>query len=136
EQPAPGKADTSLVDGNVLRNEFLEALIGADTGALRAFRDFRVRGTLLSQQLARRWPGPRTRPGEVWRDPDETAIYSVMAADEIEVLARGPVFGEIQTRGRLMHLEGAVAARFAQTFHVERGSRLVKIAIEIEPIDL
>ena len=26
-----------------------------------------------------------TGPGEVWRDPDETAVYSVMAADSVEI---------------------------------------------------
>jgi alpha-mannosidase len=58
-----------------------------------------------------------------------------MAADEIEVLSNGPVSASIRTRGRLMHPEGSVAARFEQTFRLDRGSRVLAIDATIEPID-
>lgn len=138
--PAPAAtqktAPPSMVEGHTLRNEYLEAVIGDDTGALKALRDFRVRGTLLSQQLARRWPGERPSTGDPWRDPDETAVYSVMAADEIEVLSHGPVSARVRTRGRLMHPEGRVAARFELTYRLDRGSRVLVIDATLEPVDL
>jgi alpha-mannosidase len=69
----------------------------------------------------------------VWRDPDETAQYSVMAADEIRVdtnAARGELF----TRGRLLDREGQLLANFGQTFRVWRGSRVLQLEIELEPL--
>ncbi len=134
--PSPAKGEASMVDGHVLRNEFLEVTIAPDTGALKSLRDFRVRGTLLSQQIARRWSGERPKTGETWRDPDETAIYSVMAADSVEVLSSGPVLAEIRTRGRLMHREGNVAARFEQIYRLQRGSRVLEIELEFAPEEL
>jgi len=125
-----------MVEGRTLRNEFLEVVIGEDTGALKSLRDFGVRGTLLSQQLARRWPGERPRPGETWRDPDETAVYSVMAAEEFEVASAGPVRARVRTRGRLMHPEGKVAGRFEQTFQLDRGSRVIVMETQFEPVDM
>lgn len=131
--PSLTKAEASMVEGHVMRNEFLEVTIAPDTGALKSLRDFRVRGTLLSQQIARRWPGERPRPGESWRDPDEIAVYSVMAADNVEVLSGGPALAEIRTRGRLMHPEGSIAARFEQTYRLARGSRVLEIDLEFMP---
>ncbi len=134
--PPLAKGEATMVDGHVLRNELIEATISPDTGALKSLRDFRVRGTLLSQQIARRWPGPASKPGDTWRDPDETAIYSVMAADTIDVVSNGPVLAEIRTRGRLMHPEGNVAARYEQVFRLLRGSRVLEIDVRFTPEDM
>ncbi|MEK6238283.1 MAG: hypothetical protein N2C14_26505, partial [Planctomycetales bacterium] len=60
---------TPLAEGNVLRNEFLEATINSQTGSLGGLHDYMSRGNRLSQQLAFRMPGPRSRPGDIWRDP-------------------------------------------------------------------
>ena len=136
EPPTTSKKEAVMVDGLVLRNEFLEVTLSPDTGGLKSLRDFRVRGTLLSQQIARRWPAERAKPGETWRDPDEYATYSVMAADAIDVLSTGPVLAEIRTRGRLMHPEGRIAARFEQVYRLPRHSRVLEIEVTFTPEEL
>jgi alpha-mannosidase len=116
----------------LLRNEFFELLVDRHTGAIRALHDYRHRGNRLSQQIALRQPGHRAKPGEAWRDPDETAEYSVMAADSVEVTSMGPVLGEIVSRGRLVDPHGQRLAAFRQTVQVGRGSRVIELEIELE----
>ena len=38
---------------------------------------------VMSQQLALRLPGAAQKPGDTYRDPDETAVYSVMEWGQI-----------------------------------------------------
>lgn len=116
----------------LLRNEFFEVLVDPHTGAIRSLHDYGHRGNRLSQQIALRQPGPKARPGDVWRDPDETAEYSVMAADSVEVTSTGPVLGEIVSRGRLVDLQGKRLAGFRQTVQVWRGSRVIGLEIELD----
>ena len=73
-----------------IRNEFLEVVVHPETGGIRAIRETNQRGNRMSQQLGFRLPGPRPKPGDVWRDPDSEAVYSPTAVDSIEVTASGP----------------------------------------------
>ena len=132
EAPAFAKPEPPLAEENVLRNEYMQIVINGDTGAIQSIHDFRSRGNRLSQQLAFRLPQPRPMPGEVWRDPDEDAIYTVMAADSVEITARGPALGEIVSRGRLMHPGGKRLAGYEQTVQVWRGSRVLRLMIELD----
>jgi alpha-mannosidase len=130
---ASAKEPAMAVAGELLlRNEFFEVVVDPHTGAIRALHDYRKRGNQLSQQIALRQAGPKARPGDVWRDPDETAIYSVMAADSVEVTSAGPVLGEIVSRGRLVDQEGKRLAGFRQTVQVCRGSRVIVLDIELD----
>ncbi len=133
-----GKRDSKpllLAADNTLRNEFFEAVINPTTGTLAAIHDYKARGNRMSQQLALRMPGPKQKPGDTYRDPDETARYSVMAADSVEITAATTALGEITTRGRLVDLEGQKLAGFVQKYRVWRGSRVLTVDIELDPVE-
>ena len=132
--PRPtGPAAQSLAETGVLRNEFIEALINPITGTLQSIHDYKIRGNRLSQQLALRVPTDRAESGGYSNDPDERAIYSVMAADEVHVTSTTPALGEITTKGRLVDREGKKLAGFKQIYRLWRGSRVLWIDIELEP---
>jgi alpha-mannosidase len=124
-----------LAEDNLLRNEFFEAIINPTTGSLAAIHEYKSRGNRLSQQLALRSPGPKQKPGDTYRDPDESAIYSVMAADSIETTIATTALGEIVARGRLLDQNGNKLAGFVQTYRLWRGSRVLHVEIELDPSD-
>ncbi|MBI1900297.1 MAG: hypothetical protein HYS13_04170 [Planctomycetia bacterium] len=130
---APEKA-VKLADSEetVLRNEFFEVHLDPATGGIRALYDYIHRGNRLSQQLGMRSPGQKPAPGDSWRDPDEMAEYSVMAAESIDVTSEGPAFGEIVSRGVLKSPEGKRLAGFRQTLRLARGSRILEIEGELD----
>ncbi|HXT59200.1 MAG TPA: hypothetical protein VN699_11220 [Pirellulales bacterium] len=131
--PSPAKRRSKpLVEDPTLRNELLEVVMHPETGGIRAIREIGQRGNRMSQQLALRLPAPRPKPGDVWRDPDLDASYSVMAADSIEVAASGPAWSEIVSRGRLLDLEGRRLAGYEQRVRLLKGSRVVELEIELD----
>ena len=137
----PGKAAPRdkktllLAEEGLLRNEFFEAIINPTTGSLAAIHEYKSRGNRLSQQLALRAPGPKQKPGDTYRDPDESAVYSVMAADSMETTISTTTLGEIVTRGRLLDLNGNKLAGFVQTYRLWRGSRVLHVEIELDPAE-
>lgn len=131
--PKREKKPLVLADDCVLRNEFFEAMINPTTGTLTALHEYGSRGNRLSQQLALRMPGPKQKPGDSYRDPDEVAVYSVMAADTISITSASTALGEIVTKGRLLDLHGKVLSTYQQTYRVWRGSRVLQIEIELDP---
>jgi alpha-mannosidase len=138
---APGKSAPRdkktllLAEEGVLRNEFFEAIINPTTGSLAAIHEYKSRGNRLSQQVALRLPAPKQRPGDTHRDPDEAALYSVMAADAIETTIATTALGEIVTRGRLLDLNGNKLAGFTQTYRLWRGSRVLHVHVELDPAE-
>lgn len=128
KKPAP-----KLAEENLLRTEFFEAIVNPVTGALQSLHEYEVRGNRLSQQLSFREPGSRGKPGDVYRDPDETAEYSVMAADSLDVTSSSSTFGELTVRGRLLDKKGGLLARFVEKFQVWRGSRILVVDLELDP---
>jgi alpha-mannosidase len=129
------KKSLLLAEDGVLRNEFFEAVINPTTGSLAAIHEYKSRGNRLSQQLALRMPGGKQKPGDTYRDPDESAVYSVMAADSVETTIATTTLGEIITRGRLLDLNGNKLAGFVQTYRLWRGSRVLHIEIELDPAE-
>jgi alpha-mannosidase len=130
----PRRAPVLLAEApNVLRNEFFEAMIDTTTGAIKSLHEYSSRQNRLSQQLALRTPGLPGKPGDVYRNPDETAIYSVMGADSVEVTCATTAMGEITVRGRLMNNSGATQADYVQVFRTWKGSRVLQIEIELQP---
>lgn len=131
--PAAGtKRQKPMAEGHVLRNEFFEITVHDQTGGIRSVYDREGRQNRLSQQLALRTPGPRPKPGDFWRDPDEAAEYSQMVAESIEIVAAGPAYGEIVTRGRLIDAEGRKVAGFSQRLHAARGAQTFRVEIELD----
>ena len=121
-----------VVEDPTIRNELLEVVVHPELGGIRAIREIGQRGNRMSQQLALRLPSPRPKPGELWRDPDLDANYSVMAADKIEITAAGPAYSELVSRGRLVDLEGRRLAGYEQRYRLVKGSRVVDIEIDLD----
>ncbi len=130
--PATSRAKPIAAE-NVLRNEFFEVIVSRSSGGIQSLYDFNRRGNQLSQQLAFRLPAPPAAPGEPWRDPDAAARYSTMRAESVEITAASTAFGQITSRGTLVDDGGRTLAVFRQTIDVWAGSRLVRLAIELEP---
>jgi alpha-mannosidase len=80
-------------------------------------------------------PGGKQKPGDSYRDPDESAVYSVMAADSVETTVATTALGEIVTRGRLLDANGKKLAGFKQTYRLWRGSRVLHVHVELDPIE-
>lgn len=116
----------------VLRNEFFEAKLDPASGAIRSIHDYRSRGNRLAYQLAFRRDPSRRIHSDDWDDDPDT-LYSVMAADAIEVRSSGPLTAEIFARGRLVDHEGIRLARFEQVLRARRGSRVLEIHLDIQP---
>jgi alpha-mannosidase len=134
-QPARSKRSSVLLaeSPGLLRNEFFEVLIDTTTGAIKSLHEYSSRRNRLSQQVALRTPGPPGKPGDAYRDPDETAVYSIMGADSVEVTCATAAMGEITVRGRLMNKSGTTQANFMQVFRTWKGSRVLQIEIELDP---
>ncbi len=125
-----------LAAENVLHNEFFEVTIHPECGGIQVLRDFQHRGNRLSQQIALRTPGGRaTAPGEAWRDPDEDAAYSRMQADSVAVTRASSMVGEITSRGSLVDPQGRKLAGFQQRTQIWRASRILRIEIELDPLE-
>jgi len=122
-----------LAEQGLLRNEFCEVTIHEKTGGIRTLHTPKFRGNRLSQQVALRRPGKRPETGEAWQSSDETAWYSTMVADLIEVSQSGPAVGEIVSRGRLLDDNELTVAEFQQRVRLVRGQPVVWIDVEIQP---
>jgi alpha-mannosidase len=135
---APGtkrshKKDPPLAEGSantdyVLRNEYFEAKIDPHTGALRSIHEYNARHNRISQQVALRMSDSNSQG-------DEGAQYSIMAADKVEVTVASTAMGEITTSGRMVDRHGKVLGKFNQKFQVWRGSRVLRIELEIETVE-
>ncbi|HEX7447525.1 MAG TPA: hypothetical protein VF306_08265 [Pirellulales bacterium] len=129
---APARAERRHSKDPTIQNDLLQVSVSAQTGGIRSIHEIGRRGNLLSQQLAFRLPAPRPQPGEIWRDPDQQAIYSTMVADGVEVTAAGPAYSQMVSRGRLVDEAGEQVAGFVQTIELARGSRVVGLEIELD----
>ncbi|MEX1224198.1 MAG: hypothetical protein WEA31_06580 [Pirellulales bacterium] len=128
--PAPKRKSKPLAEENVLRNEHFEVTLDKTTGGVRSVFDYKTRGNRLSQQLALR----QATAGPIARGHGGGAAeYSVMAADEFEVLSAGPAEGQIAVRGRLLDRSGKTLAKYTQTCTTPRCEPLLRISIQLEP---
>jgi len=132
---APSRSEKRSTDKDpTIRNDLLQVSVSPQTGGIRSIHELGRRGNLLSQQLAFRLPAPRPQPGEIWRDPDQQAIYSTMLADSVEVTAAAAAgaFSQMVSRGRLVDEAGERLAGFVQTIELARGSRVVGLEVELD----
>lgn len=112
-----GRRARSIVEGHLLRNEFFEASINADSGALSSVYLVGARSNRLSTQLAMR----------------RGTAYSRMECTSVEVIRSDSVRGVIRTTGRLVDNGGEVLAGFELDYSLHRGSRIVEIAGNVTP---
>jgi alpha-mannosidase len=117
----------NLAEDDRLFNEFFEARVDSKTGAVKALYDYERRGNRLSQQIVFR--SPKLDPSQ----QGDAAHYSVMAADRVSVTASNAAFGEITSEGRLVDRAGNRLATFRQRTQVWRGSRVLRLKIEVQP---
>lgn len=122
-----------LAEENVLRNEFFEATIDPATGAIRAIHDYRTRGNRLAVQLAFRSPELAVESRGAVGPEEKEAVYSLMAAEHVEVETASPSEGRITSRGRLVDRYGKRLAGFVQTMRVRRGCRILELDVELMP---
>ncbi len=124
-KPLPPMAELGE-DGPLLRNEFFEIALDPVLGSIRTVSDYKSRRPRLAQQLALR----SAQPGS--QEPGSDANYSIMAAEDIAVTSTGPLVGELTVSGRLVDRQGNRVAGFRQATRVERGSRIIQLAIDLE----
>ena len=127
------KQSSELVEENVLRNEFLQARIDPHTGALGSLYDYHSRGNRISQQLALRSTSLAST-GQAARTAEDLP-YSTMVADSVEVTSSSTILGEITATGRLVDATGRKLAGFVQCFRVWRGSRVLMLDIQLDPLE-
>jgi len=122
--------DTTII----VRNEYFQAEIGLDTGAIAALYDYDHRSARLSQQIAFRFPQSEVA---LTGHEDETerlsAPYTLMAADAIEVTRADNAVGEVTSRGRLVSKGGDTLAAFTQVTRAVRSSRVLQIEVDLAP---
>jgi len=128
---APNKKTKPIANGNVLRNDLVEVVVSRSTGGIQSVHEHGRRGNRLSEQLAVRFASDPSKPGDLWRDPDETARYSTMAADALEITAADQDFGQITSSGWLLDESQQRLVSFRQRVSLWSGSRLVEVRVEL-----
>lgn len=124
-----------LAEGNILRNEYFEAIINESTGGLQRFKKHGRAPNRLSQQLAFRFPREKTVKVVDGDHVTETKTwYSEMRGTSWTVTCAGPSLGEIVTTGEIMDPSNQTRlATFRQTFRVWLGRPFLEVDIEITP---
>lgn len=116
----------------VLRNDFFQVRVDAQSGAVVSLRLAAERGNRMSMQIALRL-SKKDRAEDQRSESNANYGYTIMAADRIMIESPGPVTGRLRVEGRLMHPDGRIAARFVQTQTVRRYRRCVEVELELIP---
>jgi len=130
--PMSGKKSVGLIDGHMLRNEFLQATVNAETGALQSLHAYGSRTNRLSQQLGCRLDGRREGTGI--EHPDELTLYSRMKVDDISVTANCLAMAEITVTGKMFDDSNHKLGTYQQKYQVWRGSRVLRLEIELDEL--
>ncbi|MEO2023570.1 MAG: hypothetical protein ABGX05_17240, partial [Pirellulaceae bacterium] len=125
--------DLPLADDGILRNEFFQVVVHPETGGIQALRSYESRDNRISQQLAYRSGQRRGRPGMAWDEREEEKNYSRMVAEEVLTTCASTIMGEITSRGHLLGAQDERLARFEQRMQLWRGSRVLRLSIQIWP---
>ena len=124
------KQTAKIAEERTLRNEFVEVEVDAKTGGLRYIRDYGARANRLSLQLARRLDSATLAED----DDSYSSLYSKMVAKEIKIGENSAIRGEIIVDGELVDGANALAL-FKLIYRLERGSRVLGMSIDLEPVD-
>lgn len=114
-------ATVPLAEGRMLRNERIEVAISETTGGIQSLRTYRDRGTRLSQRLV-------YHRGRIASSQD-----SQMVADSVQITSNDPLFGQIESQGRILDPSGNLLANFQQCVRVARGISAVFVDVELTP---
>lgn len=128
--PIGSKNSPQASDELNLRNEFLDVLVDPTTGGIHAVHAPRVRGNVLSQQLAYRLPSPPPQPGQAWNDPQLAARYTRMQADKV---VRSDA-ASIVSQGQLLDETGRTWARYQQRLTLLPGDPLLRVQVSLEDV--
>jgi alpha-mannosidase len=135
-QPAK-KREGAWAEGLSLGNEYVDIRLSEATGGMADIRTPNVVGNRLSQQLALRFPSPRTvTVGEGDDAFEETTYYSVTVCDSHRVISEGSTLAEIETVGRILDPQNQtrVLAEFRQRVRLWRGRPAIELEIDVNPI--
>lgn len=116
----------------LLRNDYFEVRVEQLTGAIRSINTFNQRGNRCAQQIVFRVPS-EDRQNDPRAEGGIQFGYSIMCADQIEILSSGPLCGRLQIRGRLMRQDGGLAGRFEQILTIKRLCKVLELEIQIDP---
>lgn len=119
-------------DFYLLRNDYFEVRIDVVTGEMRSLKTFNVRGNRFAHHLAFRVP-QEDRQHDPRGESSPHFGYTISCADHFELLSAGPLCGRLRVHGRLMRQDGTLAAKFVETYTIERLSRVLALEITIEP---
>ncbi|MGD9722215.1 MAG: hypothetical protein AB7O59_11770 [Pirellulales bacterium] len=133
-KPGGASRDKTIGVDNKLTNEFLEVTVSRTTGGIQALYDYGRRGNQLSQQLAMRLPEIDAEPGTPWAAAEPDAGYTTMRAENVQISANCPAFGEITSHGKLVDAEGRALASFRQRVQVWAGSRVLRLELELDEL--
>ena len=125
------KAEPPMVEGDTLRNEFMEVRLNRVTGGIRTIRPY-TGGNALGQELALRFPTP-DGPGP---EGDPERFYTLMACDNFHVTSSGPLVAEVVTQGRLVARSGRTVARYEQHYRLWQTRPWLEITVRLEPLEL
>lgn len=110
----------AILDGNLLRNDFLTVEVDPHNGAIRSIRKTGAAVTLASQRLSYRNPA----------GPDGSVSWDRQVADSVECRESGKIAAALLIRGRI-----GARYRFEQTIRLARLQPWVTLELHIEPLD-
>lgn len=128
--PHPDPLPKGEGTAHMLRNERLEVVIGASTGAIQSIRAYGDRGTRVSQRLVYHDPRQAARMAGADRSGVPPANVE-MIADRIETTRSDAAAGEITAHGWLAAPAGATIAQFVQTVRLLRGVPIVVVDVQL-----
>ncbi|MEX0715103.1 MAG: hypothetical protein WD066_00880 [Planctomycetaceae bacterium] len=129
----PSYSGPPMAEEDVLRNEFFEVYLHAETGGIAQIKGYGRKPNRLSQQLAFRFPREKEIPPREEGQPPTKMLYSLMRRKSARITCAGPACGEIVCEGDLFDPEtGAALADYRQTVRVWRGRPVVEIDIELD----
>ncbi|MEX0704055.1 MAG: hypothetical protein WD069_18285 [Planctomycetales bacterium] len=129
----PSYGGPAMAEEDVLRNEWFEVYLHAETGGIAQIKEYGRRPNRLSQQLAFRFPREKEIPSAGEGQPPSKTLYSLMRRKSARIASAGPACGEIVCEGELIDPEtGGALADYRQTVRVWRGRPVVEIEIELD----
>jgi alpha-mannosidase len=126
---------TPLVNENVISNEFIEVHVNQVTGGISKIKEYGRKPNRISQQISFRFPEEITYiTGENESLHEENSFYAQMKMESFSVNSVGPSFGEIETKGVIVHPKTSeILASYRQIIRLWRGKPIIEIKMVVSP---